>query len=104
MRIVFVAALIALFVMGGLLFAQGSRSDPDGKRMAEFVRQRVIEQQRERDRGLKTTCEIPDGSIHPLDALTSYEGQTYRCVEALRSDGVVLKTYAAAWVRVPLSN
>ena len=107
MRTLSVTTLIALMVMGGLSYAQGSpqRLDAEKRRiMSDFVKQRLIEQTAERERELKTTCEMPDGSIHALDALTSYEGQTYRCVEALRSDGVALKTYAAAWVKVPLSN
>jgi hypothetical protein len=107
MRTISIAALIALSVMGGLIYGQGSpqRSEAEKRRiMAEFVNQRLIEQRQESDRQLKTTCEMPDGSSHALDTLTSYEGQTYRCVEALRSDGVTLTTYAAAWVKVPLSN
>jgi hypothetical protein len=107
MRTLSVAALMALFVTGGLLYAQGSpqRSEAEKRRiMAEFARQHAIEVQAQRDRELKTTCELPDGTVHPLNTLTSYEGQAYRCVEALRSDGVVLKTYAAGWVKVPLTN
>lgn len=106
MRTLFVAP-IALLVMGGLLYAQGSpqRSEAEKRRiMSEFVKQRLIEQTAERERELKTTCELPDGTIHPLNTLTAYEGQTYRCVEALRSNGFALATYAAAWVRVPVSN
>lgn len=107
MRTLFVAALIALLVMGGLLYAQGSpqRSEAEKRRiMAEFELKRRIEQTAERERELKTTCELPDGTIHPLNTLTAYEGETYRCVEALRSNGFALTTYAAAWVGVPLSN
>jgi hypothetical protein len=107
MRTLSISALITLLVMGGVIYAQGSpqRSEAEKRRiMAEFVNQRLIEQRQERDRELKTTCELPDGTIHPLDTLTSYEGQTYRCVEALRSNGFALTTYAAAWVKVPLSN
>jgi hypothetical protein len=105
MRTFSIAALIAFSSMAGLMYAQGSpqRSEAEKRRIiAEFVAQRLIEQRQERDLELKTTCAMPDGSSHPLSALTSYEGQTYRCVEALRSDGVTLRTYAAAWVKVPL--
>ena len=107
MRTLSITALIALSVMGSLIYAQGSpqRSEAEKRRILEdFANQRAIQLRQERDRELKTTCNLPDGSTHPLNALTSYEGQTYRCVEALRSDGVTLLTYAAAWVRVPISN
>ena len=107
MRTLSITTLIALSVMGGLLYAQGSpqRSDAEKKRiMADFLRQQRIEQVQERDRELKTTCELPDGTIHPLNTLTAYDGQQYRCVEALRSNGFALTTYAAAWVKVPVSN
>jgi hypothetical protein len=106
MRTLSVAALIALSVTG-FLYAQGTpqRSDAEKRRiMSEFELKRRLSQTAEWERELKTTCELPDGTIHPLNTLTSHEGQAYRCVEALRSDGVALTTYAAAWVRVPISN
>jgi hypothetical protein len=107
MRTLSITTLIALMVTGGLLYAQGSpqRSEAEKRRiMAEFTRQLAIEQHQQWEQELKTTCNLPDGSSHAINTLTNYEGQTYRCVEALRSDGVVLTTYAAAWVKVPLSN
>ena len=72
--------------------------------MAEFLKQRLTEQHAERERELKTTCNLPDGSTHAINTLTSYEGETYRCMEALRRNGFALTTYAAAWVKMPLSN
>jgi len=103
MRTLAVAVLIALSASVGLIRAQ-QQSDADRRKIADFIRQRLIEQQRERDRELKTSCPLPDGSNQSLNTVTSYEGQTYRCVEVLRSDGFTLTTYAAAWVKVPLSN
>jgi hypothetical protein len=102
MRTLSIAAFLALSSMAGLMYAQGSpqRSEAEKRAiMAEFLKQRLTEQAQERDRELKTTCEMPDGSSHQLGAVTSYEGQTYRCVEALRSNGLTLTTYAAAWVK-----
>ena len=107
MRMLSIAGLITLSVMGGFLYAQGSpqRSDAEKRRiMSEFLLQQQIAQSQQRDRELTTTCELPDGTIHALNTLTAYEGQSYRCVEAFRSNGFELTTYAAGWVKVPLSN
>ena len=100
MRTLSVAALIVFSSMAGLIYAQ-ARPQRTPAEVQQILLQRALEQHNETQRELTTTCSLPDGSNRPLDSVTNFEGQTYRCVEALRSNGFTLATYAAGWVRVP---
>jgi hypothetical protein len=101
MRAFSIAALLSLSV--GLMYAQAPPThDAELRLLQSHVQQQALARGlAERER--KTLCSLPDGSNHPLGTSMSYQGQTYRCVEALRSDGATLTTYAAAWVKVPLN-
>src|SRR5688572_8095727 len=103
MRTLSAAALLVLSSMAGLMYAQ-ARPQRTPAEVNQILLQRRLQQHADFQRELKSTCSLPDGSNQPLNAVTSYEGQTYRCVEALRSDGVTLTTYAAGWVKVSPSN
>lgn len=101
MRTFSIAALLSL--SAGFMYAQAPPTPDAELRLPQpYVQQLALARDlAERER--KTLCSLPDGSNHQLGASMSYQGQTYRCVEALRSDGVTLATYAAAWVKVPLN-
>ena len=103
MRTLSIAALIALS-MAGLTHAQGT---PQQRR--EAARRQAVQQVEERMREERTSCALPDGSSRPLNAVVSYEGQTYRCMEVFTPTppGLVppgedqkLTVRIAGWVKV----
>jgi hypothetical protein len=53
------------------------------------------------------TCYLPDDSKHPLKAVTTYDGQPYRCVEVFEPALVragqrgTLRVRTAGWVKAP---
>ena len=107
MRTLAIVAVLALSTMPGLMQAQQSplRRDADARRL-----RLEAETLRERARQASTACPLPDGSIHPLNAVVTYEGQTYRCVEVFTptpppqvppGENQTLTVRMAGWVKVP---
>lgn len=109
MRMLSLLVLLALGSMAGLTHAQGSqlRSAPNQRNVQE--RQRLEQTHRREVERRRTTCTLPDGTSHPLDAVMSYEGQTYRCVEVFAptpppqvapGEGQTLIVQTAGWIKV----
>ncbi len=108
MRTLAIAVLIALSSMAGLTLAQGPGQGSNADRRQRI--QREEEGLRERQREARTACPLPDGSSHPLDAVVSYEAETYRCVEVFAptpaafvppGENQTLSVRMAGWVKVP---
>jgi len=107
MRTISIAALIVLAATVGMIEAQGSpqRRDADRRQQIRAEEERLREMQRE----ARTSCPLPDGSSHPLNAVVSYEDETYRCVEVFAptppaqvppGEGQTLTVRMAGWVKV----
>jgi hypothetical protein len=107
-----IAVLIAVSAMAALPHAQGF-PQPDSQREAlRQQRQEELQQlaarMRERERGAQTSCALPDGSAHPINTSTTYEGQAYKCVEVFLptppaqvppGEGQALTVRIAGWIK-----
>jgi hypothetical protein len=113
MRALSIAALVALSSLAGLTYAQGAsqRKETDITQPTPISLERPLDTDR-------TTCFLPDDSGYPLNTVTTYNGQRYRCVEVFaptelaiqfvenrkqsisRSPGM-LAVRMAGWVKLP---
>jgi hypothetical protein len=108
-----IAGLIALSAMAGLTHAQGFPTprpeDEARRRQMQQLTQQFEEQVRARERQAQTSCALPDESTHALNAVVSYEGQAYRCVEVFTptpparvppGEGQTLTVRMAGWIKI----
>jgi hypothetical protein len=103
-------ALIALTSIAALTHAQQTPQPRDPQALANALRQLQVAQELLRARRQeRTSCTLPDGTSHPLNAVVTYEGQTYRCVEVFTPTPTALvppgqnQTLAvrlAGWIKV----
>ena len=112
MRTILFGAVIALATMVAIVQAQSRSMQLSPQELRDWYRQRAQlqheEMQREREEARKS-CVLPDGSSHPLTAVVSYEGETYRCVEVFAptpaplvppGENQTLTVRMAGWVKV----
>jgi hypothetical protein len=109
MRTLSIAALMTLSAMAALTHAQGTQQRRDADRRQAMQRlEGMLETRREE----RTTCALPDGSSHPLNAVVRYEEQTYRCLEVFTptpaglvppGENQTLTVRIAGWVKLPVA-
>jgi hypothetical protein len=128
MRTLWIATLITLATMSGFVHAQRPQQNVDVRELINAAAtfqvtddlRKIREQQaddlrkrreriRESQERERTICDLPDGSSHRLNAVASYEGETYRCVEVFTptppalvppGENQTLTVRIAGWVKV----
>jgi hypothetical protein len=109
MRTLSLLVLLGVGSMAGLTQAQGPQLRGAANQRDVQERQRLEQMHRQEVERRRTTCDLPDGTSHRINAVMNYEGQIYQCVEVFAptppaqvgpGEGQTLIVQSAGWIKV----